>query len=84
MYHMKKYYGQVVQDRKGYIDIYAVKEDVYIAIEFDNRLWLGWKSFQKLLQSDDYYSAVWYYFSRYEVLSLNFCLRLIAQIFFII
>ena len=49
---MKRYYGQVSPDRNGYIDVYAAKEDVRIAIEYDNRLWAGWKSLQKLLQSN--------------------------------
>ncbi len=45
-------YGDIRGIRKGRIDIYAIKNNLRIASEFDTGLMLRWKSIEKLLQCD--------------------------------
>lgn len=51
-YRNKKRFGESRFIRDGKIDLYAFKDDLKIAMEYDNAATLKWKSIEKLFQCD--------------------------------
>ena len=51
-YRNKKRFGESRFIRHGKIDLYASKDDLKIAMEYDNAATLKWKSIEKLFQCD--------------------------------
>jgi len=60
-YRGEKNLGKIELSRVGKIDVYAKKQNLHIATEFDSGRRIKWKSLEKLLESDAQYcfALVW-------------------------